>query len=443
MPISSFYGLQTTLRGLLAQQRALDVTSHNISNANTEGYSRQEAVLAATPATEVHAGISKVGVAYLGSGVDVMTYRRIRDAFVDLQFRAQNMQLGGYETTSRSLDQVELALLEPGDNGISAQLGKFWSAWADLANSAESQAVRQALVTQAGSVVSSIRQLDAQLQTTSAQATSEYNSITGPTGEVAVIANEIASLNQSIKASVSSGNPPNDLLDRRDALLDRLSNLAQVSTTDLGNGAIRVNVGDAAAPLVDDATITWPQALTAPGGKLGSLLTLTAAPGGTIASYRTDLRNFARQLADTVNTLHNPGGAGTNFFSYVAGNEAATLTVNVTAPGVRAGTAAAPGENDIALAIARLRGGAADTAYSQLVSRIGGESRDATQRAEAARALTDAVADRRDSVAGVSLDEEMTNLVRFQRGYQASARAMSTVDEMLDVLINRTGRVGL
>src|SRR5918999_694081 len=117
MPISSFYGLQTTLRGLLAQQRALDVTSHNISNANTEGYSRQEAVFAATPATEVHAGIAKVGVAYLGSGVDISTYRRIRDEFVDLQFRAQNMQLGHYATTSRALDQVELALLEPGDNG--------------------------------------------------------------------------------------------------------------------------------------------------------------------------------------------------------------------------------------------------------------------------------------------------------------------------------------
>src|SRR6266576_3336305 len=99
-PISTFFGLQTTLRGLLAQQRAVDVTSHNVANANTEGYSRQEAVLEPTAAYDVRTGalIGGGGGGQVGSGVDVTTYRRIRDVFLDLQYRAQNMSLGDSET---------------------------------------------------------------------------------------------------------------------------------------------------------------------------------------------------------------------------------------------------------------------------------------------------------------------------------------------------------
>src|SRR5204862_2425667 len=99
-PVSTFFGLQTTLRGLLAQQRALDVTSHNVANANTEGYSRQEAVLEPTAALDLHTGALIDGAGgQLGSGVDVGTYRRIRDVFLDLQYRAQNMSLGRWQTT--------------------------------------------------------------------------------------------------------------------------------------------------------------------------------------------------------------------------------------------------------------------------------------------------------------------------------------------------------
>ena len=95
MPISSFYGLQTSLRGLLAQQRALDTTGHNIANASTAGYSRQEAVLAASPALVIQQGAVQSGAgAHIGSGVDVQSYRRIRDTFLDLQYRAQATRLG-------------------------------------------------------------------------------------------------------------------------------------------------------------------------------------------------------------------------------------------------------------------------------------------------------------------------------------------------------------
>ena len=447
--ISTFFGLQQSLRGLLAHQRAMDVTGHNITNANTQGYSRQEAVMAAATPYEIEAGLLvDGGGAMLGGGVDIQAFRRIRDGFLDLQFRAQSMSLGGYDATTSALQQVEEGLSEPGENGIAAQLDKYWSAWSAVANNPENLATRQNLVEQGRILAGSIKDLDARLSTISSQVTAEYASLTGANGDVKSMADEIAKLNQAIKFAVADGDQPNDLYDRRDVLLDKLSSLAQVSVTDLGNGAISVNFGDAATPLVNDGTVTWPQALTAPGGRLGALLQLTApvtaTPPGTIESYRVDLNAFAKKLADDVNALHNPGGTGTNFFTYgAAGTEAASLAVNVTATGVRYATGTATGSNDIAIALAKLRGTGADQQYQSLVARIGSDVKNSERLQSNAEVLTGAIDDRRSSTSGVSMDEEMTNLIRFQRGYQASARAMSTIDEMLDVLINRAGRVGL
>jgi flagellar hook-associated protein 1 FlgK len=439
MPISTFMGLQTSLRGLLAHQQAIDTTSHNVANANTEGYSRQEAVLSPTEAFQVIGG-AKTG--HLGTGVSVDGYRRIRDAFLDLQYRAQAMQVGDQETRSTQLDQVELVLSEPGENGISNQLAKFWSGWGDLTNSPDDIAARQALIDQAKNLAASFKGVDTQLSTVKSQATAEYAAITGPGGDVPAIANEIASLNAAIKQFNANGDSPNDLMDRRDNLLDKLSKLAQVRVTDLGNGSINVDLGDAATPLVADTTVTWPQTLTTPGGKLGALIDI-AKTGGTIDSYRADLNNVVAVLANAVNLLHNPGGTGTNFFNYTAGSEAATLSVAVTSATVKTSSTGAAGANDVALAIAALRGGTADKLYTSFVTRIGGDLKNA-QRGEAnANVLLNSIEDRRQSTSGVAMDEEMTNLVRFQRGYQASARTMSTMDQMLDTLINRTGIVGL
>lgn len=442
MGVSTFTGLQTALRGLLAQQRALDVTSHNIANANTVGYSRQEAVMAASRALQIDAGALQNGAgAALGTGVEIEAYRRVRDKFLDLQFRAQAMRLGGMAAEARGLEGIEVALAEPSDTGISARLAAFWSGWGDLANAPENEATRQVLVEAGRALATNLATLDSQMKTASTQALEEYESITGASGEVQQIAEEIATLNETIRSSVASNVEPNDLYDRRDVLLDQLSSLAQVSVTDLGDGTIEVAFGDAVAPLVEGTAVNWPQALTEPKGKLGALIDISS-PTGKVASYRTELNAMAQGLAEAVNAIHTSGG-GPAFFNFTAGSAASTLEVAVTAPEVENSTTAAPGGNDIALAIAALRGGTSDQAYASLVSRIGSDMSEVRRGESNAEALVGAVEDRRESTSGVSIDEEMTNLVRFQRGYQASARAMTTMDEALDVLINRTGRVGL
>src|SRR3954468_7184214 len=344
--ISSFFGLNTALRGLLAQQQALDTTAHNIANGATEGYSRQNAVLGASTAMRVISASSNTSAAYIGTGVEVQQFTRVRDQFADLQFRAQNQSLGQYETTSTLVGEAELNLSEPSDTGLNQLLGKFWSAWDDLSNNPESPATRQALVNQAQLLTDRINNLGSQLNGVRTEAQSQYAQLTGANGDVASLANEIASLNSAIKAAVSSGGQPNDMLDRRDAAIDKLSKLAQVRVTDLGQGTLRVDFGDAALPLVDDTTVNWtpPQLLTAPGGQLGALIKLgDATAAGTITGYLSDLDGFAAQLNSSVNTLH-PG-----FFS---GTTASTITVAVTASSVKASAIPAPtpaGANDIAL----------------------------------------------------------------------------------------------
>ncbi|OJU79947.1 MAG: flagellar hook-associated protein FlgK [Solirubrobacterales bacterium 70-9] len=442
MGISTFTGLQTALRGLIAQQDALDTTGHNISNASTPGYSRQEAVMRASTALPVTTGTAAGGGrAELGTGVDVVGYSRARDQFLDLQYRAQAMRLGGLAARVQGLETVEGALAEPGESGLSAQLQTFWSDWEGLANDPENTAARQAVIEAGRSLATTLAELGSQMTEAAEVASAQFTSITGAGGEVETIGKEIAALNGAIRSAITSGSEPNDLLDRRDLLLDQLSGLGQVSVTELGDGTVEVGFGDAATPLVSGTTVTWPQTLSEPKGKLGALLEL-AQPGGTIESFQLELNGFAEELADAVNTIHASGG-GPAFFTYTAGSGASTLEVAVSAGEVQTASDGTAGGNDLATAIGALRGGKVDRTYAAFVTRVGTVLDEARKGEANAQTLLDTVQERRESVSGVSLDEEMTNLIRYQRGYEASARTMTALDEALDTLINRTGRVGL
>lgn len=436
MQVSSFFGLQTALRGITAQQRALDVTSHNIANASTDGYSRQEVAYAASSSLRLPSGTNSGGGAWLGQGVEIEQFRRLRDSFLDIQFRAQNTTAAYDETAAKGVRRALDEFNEPGEEGLNTLLERFWSSWNDLANSPSDVSVKTAVVGHATTLVTALNGLDSRLSAVQANATSEYATLTtGAQNPIQPIADELALLNGQIKSLTGAGQSPNELLDRRDLLLDRLSEYGRVTVTDLGTGAIEVDFGDATNPLVSDGTVDWPQALTNPGGKLEALLTVQA----NLTSYRADLDAFAANLATTVNTAHTAGG-GPAFFT---GATAGAIAVNVTAATIDSGTGTTTGANDIARAIAALSNGTADGLYATLVSRVGHDVSVAEATATSSDALRNTIENRKVSVTGVSLDEEMTNMIRFQRAYQASSRTMSAMDEMLDVLINRTGRVGL
>src|SRR3954462_13186796 len=195
MPISSFYGMQTSLRGLIAQQRMLDTTGHNIANASTQGYSRQEATLAASAAMQVQVSGSKVQTgAFLGSGVDVQSFRRVRDQFLDAQYRGQNTNLSDWSGRAGALDNVELSLAEPGDNGINAKLSKFWNAWSTLSMSPDDLSAKQSLIQTGAALTDSIQAVRAQMVNAQQGAQAQYAAITGPGGDVAKAASELARL---------------------------------------------------------------------------------------------------------------------------------------------------------------------------------------------------------------------------------------------------------
>jgi flagellar hook-associated protein 1 FlgK len=437
MSIPTLQGLQTALSGLLAEQQALDVAGHNIANANTEGYSRQKVVMETNQAIAVPALSAITGQgAQLGTGVTVETYTRIRNSYLDAQYRAQNTALSGSATQAEELEQAQSAFNEPSSTGIASQLSNFWSAWNSLAQAPTSEAAKEGVVAAGQRLAQAFNQLSAQLATVSVQASQQYEARTSPSGEVADYANQIAQLNTQIKQAEQAGQPPNDMLDRRDLLLDKLSALAQVTVTTQPDGTDTVTLGDAAKPLVEGATVHWPQALSsAAGGQLGALLSLTGA-AGPLGGFQTELDGLASAVAAEVNELHT----STPFFS---GATAATLAVAVTPGEVQTSSTEAAGGNDIALAMAALRGGPADQAYSALVEHVGSQVRGAKNEQANLQTTLTAIGNQRQSVSGVSLDEEMTNLISFQRGYQASARTLTAMDEMLETLIEHTGRAGL
>src|SRR3954449_9168545 len=450
MSISTFTGIQTSLRGLLAQQRALDVTSHNISNASTLGYTRQEATLAASAPLPVYtSGGATAGA--LGTGVDVQSYRRVRDQFLDLQYRGQSMSLGDQTARSDALSQVELSFAEPGDNGVANALEKFWDAWGDVSNGPEGAAARQTLIDDARHVTQRINDLQANLAGARQRAAAEYTQLAGAGGEIGRITDDLTATLNAIRSAEMTGSQPNDLYDRRDLLLDQLSSMGQVSVTQSPGGSSDVSLGGVTIVDADDtsgiATVpagAFPLSFaSSPGGRLGALLDLQSSTG-PIASYQTDLASFAQALASSVNGIYS--ATGTTFFTFGTGaSDLPEIALNEPAINVAtlSGGIGGPSDNSIALGVTALAGGAADSGYRQLVTRMGNEVAQANRQQATAQTLTDNLSGRRDSVSGVSLDEEMTNIIRFQRAYQASARAMSTTDEMLDTLINRAGRVGL
>lgn len=437
MAIPTLQGIQTALSGLLAQQEAMDVTSGNIANANTEGYSRETAVLEPTPSLQISSLSELTGEgAWLGTGVTVQTIARVRNVYLDSQYRAQNAALSGASTAAEELEQAQSAFNEPSSAGVASELSSFWTSWSELADDPTSEAAKESVVAAGQQLTETLNQLATQIQTISTQAGEQVTTQTGANGEVQNYANQIAQLNGQIKLAEEAGQTPNEMLDRRDLLLDKLSSLANITVTAQSDGTDTVTFGDAAEPLVEGTTVNWPQAITAAaGGELGALIGLTS-PTGALTGYTEALNNIAKTLNESVNALHT----STPFFT---GTTAATIKVAVKASEVQTSGTKAAGGNEVALAIAALRGGAIDQDYSALVEKVGSNLQGAKNSQTNLQTTVAAIESQRQSVSGVSLDEEMTNLIGFQSGYQASARTLTAMDQMLETLIEHTGVVGL
>ncbi len=459
--MSMSISLNTAVQALLAQQMALDTTSHNISNASTPGYSRQRARFEAVPGAYVSDGLP-----HPGYGVQIMDISRVRDIFADFQLRGQLASGAQYDTETQALTSIENLMAEPGNAGMRAALDQFFNAWRDLSNNPESGPARIAVI-QAGQTLSMAAN---RLGSALVQQRTDANSrIAASITEVNGLTAQIARLNEQIVPMKLSGTSTGDLEDQRDAALDRLAQLMNVTYLEVDNGSMEVSIGG--HPLVSRnvsfALEGVPNALNANYLDLrfaSDTVPLNAAKGEIRANLDirdtyvpariTELNTLVAQIITDVNTAHAAGygldgGTGRAFFAgTTAANMAVDAAVAANSNFVAASRTAGgvPGDSGNALALAdlqyvRVLSGSTQTYndyYGSIVSGVGVSLREATSRSQAQALVVEQLNATREGAKGVNLDEEMVQLVQYQRAYQAASKLIQVVDEMLDTLINRT-----
>jgi len=446
MSVSTFGGLNLAFSGVRVSQRNLDITSNNIVNADTDGYTRQT--------TTVSGSYAKSGLygdpLAAPNGVDLTGYQRIRDALTDRRYYDQAPKKGEAEAEQGYLSQVELFFNEPStDGGVNAVINSFFNGFKEATDSPTSTGVRETILNRGGNLATIFNDAAAHLDNATAQVADE---LTVRLDEINDYTTKITNLSKEIKIAQANGGFPNDLLDQRDLLLDKLADMANISVTKHGDGTIDLTVGSFAAITgnVKTDAVASDLATGVTAGRYKGLLDLqnTIIPG-----QRAQLDAIAKGIIDQVNTQHAAGfdlngAAGGAFFS---GADAASMSMAIDNPDELAlSSDGSGGSGANGLAISNLRdktgviGGASISgAYNRFITDLGNAVQSAKTQVAVATSLTNAVRDQRDSVSAVSLDEEMTNLIRFQTSYGASARAVSAMDEMLDKLVNGTGKAGL
>jgi flagellar hook-associated protein 1 FlgK len=451
--------LNVGLTGLFAAQRGLDVTAHNIANVNTPGYSRQRVEQsAATPNTGL---VPMLGPGAYGRGVTVTAVRQMRDALIESRIVDANSDSGA---ASVDLDAMSAAQSIVGslEEGLGSDLSAFWSAWDQLSRQPGQLANRDAVLDAgrrlAGTMRDAVTALDAIAVDASARLASDVASAND-------LARRIAGLNSSIQEVVAQGGQPNDLYDQRTAAVNELAKLVGATTRPGAGGTVDVLVAggvlvgaSGVTPLAVSGSppaVVW-EKTGQPAAVRGSAGALEDIAGPGLDGMRDQLDAIAVALRDGVNALHTAGydlhgNAGAAFFT---GSGAADIDVDgsLTAALVAASQSGAAADGNQAVAIAALRtqtivttgGGNVTTtdAIANLVADVGRRVNAAERASSTASATVDALEQRRSETSGVSVDEELTNLLRYQRAYEAAARVITTADQMLDTLVNRVGVVG-
>ena len=231
---STFAGLNTMVRGIQNNQLSLDTTGHNITNASTEGYSRQRVDSAATNYQERP---SLYGGVYVGGGVDVVALNRARNIYADKQYWSENSAQNLYKTYKTNYDKVETIFNDSKKTGILNAMQQFYSAWVNLSDYASDAASRTAVITKGNNLVDRIKTAAKQLQ---GQIGAQYEEIGIQLGKLNGLTKEVARLNKSIMLSETNGARANDLRDQRDLLVDRISEITNVNVYEESNGQYTV-----------------------------------------------------------------------------------------------------------------------------------------------------------------------------------------------------------
>jgi len=441
---------------LIAQQRALRVNGNNIANVNTPGYTRQRAVLEAVPTAA-------------GGGVRVADVEQVIDRFVETRLLGQSSTAAGAAARRDLLEGVQ-DLFPVGDASVNGALQEFFAAANELSAHPEDLATRNELLNRAEALASRLRSSAQGLAAVQREA--DGRAAAG-VADANTVLSRIAGLNRSIALEEgTTGATANELRDQRRAALGDLAKQIGIRTVENDDGSVDVYARSGVALVTGSDAATLEARLGTTLGLDGaalhdvgvvapdnSLIPLGSDPGGEIGAQlvvrdqdvpaaAASLDAIALTLRDAVNAVQtDPAGrdldglVGTDFFS---GTGAADLTVALTDPrGIAAAQSTTPGDNANALALVELRdqtfpglsGQTIGGALGTLQADVGASVRDATDAAAVEQGLLANVQAQRDAVSGVSLEEEFTDLIRFQRAFQAAAQLISVGDSMLQELI--------
>jgi flagellar hook-associated protein 1 FlgK len=468
--VSTFSALNAATTALWAQRRALDVTGQNIANVNTDGYSRQRVDLQAIGGSVVPAFYStSPGI---GGGVSADNITRIRDAFLESRGHTETANSARMTVESDAFELVEQAFREPGDTGIQSLLSDVWNGFEDVTNNPKDDAARAQVLQQLGTLVGGIHFSQEAL---GAQWGQTRENLEVLVKDVNASASTIATLNKSIKNANIAGMPANDLTDQRDLLVMKLAGQVGATVRHGDFGVVDVIVGgmslvaggsaselavDGAKGVEDIAADGKPRIVTAVGKytvpAAGTAGGQTTVLGETIPYYRDQLDGIAAGLVTALNAQHQAGfdRNGVPGKPILSGTNATDIAVAISTPAEIAASSVGnlpplppdpsldKGNADKIAALRDLPLGT-DANYRKMIVELGVQASVASRNLDIQSVITTQVDAARESVAGVNLDEEMTNMMSFQHAYAAAGRMVTAIDETLDKLINGTGRVGL
>jgi flagellar hook-associated protein 1 len=446
---------------LLAHQNHMNTISHNVANVNTLGYHRQRTILGARE------GMPGINGLY-GAGVDVLAIERSQVGFISRQERVDASLTGRWSAQRDRMMRVEEALNEIGEYGIGSALDSFWNSWEDLANDADSTAARTEVMNKAQDLgyafASTYGSIDTQREAINLELSSQV-------GQINLLADRIANLNEQITNLTRSGQGPNDLLDQREMLLIDLASLANISVEYEAGGAANVYLGseelvhrdtkrDLAWSESDGNTdgkssgfISWAdtgkEVKFASGAIYGMLDTRTE-----IGGILDELDVIADAIRDQVNGVHvegigHDGSTGNLFFrDDVSGARSLEVTENIqdNVDKIAASRITATGANDLAhemhdLQFATPFGNSMtiNGKYRSMVSTIGASAQNADLRYETADAAFRQTQNLQQEYTGVNLDEEMSAMITAQYAFSAASKVMTAVEDMMDTVIRGMG----
>ena len=443
---------RTTSSALTAYTTAISVTGKNISNAETESYSREKAVLKTTSS----------------GGVTISSIERVYNSYLTNRLNTATSAESYYEAESEILSSAESIFNESSTSGLSSYLSDFWNSWSDVSDDPSKSSTRSSLVSAAEQLTNTLNSTSSQLSDIQ---DSINDSLTDCADNVNSLINQLAELNKTIAASTASGQDCNTDMDTRDRLITELSSYIEVNTYTDESGQICISIENGNPLIVGSTTWTLSTQINATTGLQD--ITLASQSGTTtvitdeittgktggyleareqIKSYQESLDDLASTLISAVNSLQESGHDlnGDTGASFFMGSSASDIAVNSEIVDDTNKIAASstvdgiPDDGTTASEIAELQDSllfnsgtsTASDFYAALVSKVGSDASSASSNYETRETLANSIQSQIDSVSSVSTDEETVKLTEYQYAYEAAAKLITTMEEMMDAIIN-------